>query len=257
MEKMKNSTYWIYNKYSIHSALFNLERKIIDFVVEKKRKAFYEKLLKEVNTNRSKKIKVREVNKKYILKKIGPLAKYQGVAMLVEVIKSKIFNTDSLSHIKKDTILILDKINDPNNLGAIMRTSIAFGVKDIIVSKHTIPNESSYISSIASGALDKINIYETTNLVNAINVLKKNEWWVIGLESKNLPECLNIKEKKFDFIRKAIVIGSESHGIRDLVRKSCDVLTRIYIRENSSNSINVVQATTIALYELCSESKNK
>ena len=66
------------------------------------------------------------------------------------------------------------------------------------------------------------------------------------------------QRKKFNFSRKAIVIGSESYGIRDLVRKSCDVLTRIYMRENSSNSINVVQATTIALYELCSESaKNK
>ncbi len=246
-----NKTYWIYNKYSIISALINPKRKILEFVVEEKKKIFYEKLLMNTEKTSGKKIDIKIKNKKYIVQKIGSLAKYQGAALLVEKLQKKTFSSVVCSKIEKNIILILDKINDPNNLGAIMRTCMAFGVQDIIVTKYEGSEENSYISSIASGALDRVNIYVSNNLNNTIKLLKNNDWWVIGLESKNLPECTDIKNNNFNFKKKAIVLGSESDGIRKLVRENCDVLTRINIKESSADSINVVQATTIALYELC------
>ena len=70
--------------------------------------------------------------------------------------------------------------------------------------------------------------------------------------SKNLPKCINIKNNNFNFKKKAIVLGSESHGMsKKGYPQNCDVLTRINMRENNVDSINVVQAATIALYELC------
>ena len=126
----------------------------------------------EKTSGNKKDIKIK--NKKYIVQKIGSLAKYQGAALLVEKLQKKTFSSVVCSKIEKNIILILDKINDPNNLGAIMRTCMAFGVQDIIVAKHEGSEENSYISSIASGALDRV-IFIFINLNNTIKALKKND----------------------------------------------------------------------------------
>ena len=86
--------------------------------------------------------------------------------------------------------------------------------------------------------------------MNLINYLKRNNWWIIGLEAKKLSNCISIKENKLIVKKKALVIGSENKGLRNLVRNSCDTLYRIPIKNSDLNSINVVQATSIALHEL-------
>ena len=152
--------------------------------------------------------------------------------------------------INKRFILLIDQLNDPRNFGSILRVSYAFGVESIVILEHSMTEENGYVASVASGALDKIIIYKIPNLVNFIDFLKKNGWWIIGLESKNLSNCISIKKNKLKHEKKALVIGSENKGLRNLVSKSCDTLYRIPIKNNDLNSINVVQATSIALHEL-------
>ena len=113
-----------------------------------------------------------------------------------------------------------------------------------------MPEENAFIASAASGSLEKTNIICVKNLVQAIKKLKKHEWWILGLESKPLKNCRNISDVNFSFKKKALVIGSEKHGLRSLVRDSCDVLLRIELMGNLVDSINVSQATAIALYQL-------
>ena len=119
-----------------------------------------------------KKINIKITNKKIILNKIGKFAKYQGVALLVE--KLNFYNYDDLRekiHGKK-LILLIDQLNDPMNLGSILRVSYAFGVDGIIILEHSMTEENGFIASIASGSLDKIDIFKVNNLVNTMNYLK-------------------------------------------------------------------------------------
>ena len=245
----KNNSYWMYGKYSIESALLNRKRKIIQLIVEVKLESYYREFLDRHKLN-VKNIKFKVVNKSTIIKKIGSLAKYQGVALLVEKInfKKNMILKEKLKN--ENFIVIIDQMNDPKNLGSILRVSYAFGVKTVIVLDRFMPEENGYIASIAAGTLDKINIYKVSNLINTITFLKKNNWWILGLEAKSLEKCIDLKTEKSNFDKKVLIVGSENKGLRSLVRDHCDVLYRIQTKQNDLDSINVVQAASIALFML-------
>ena len=243
-----NNYYWMYSKYAIENAILNPDRNIKEMLVENSFKDYYKNFCK--NNKIKKNIKIKVAHKSLIIKKIGNLAKYQGVALLVEKKLSRTQFLLNCSNVNNDLILIIDKLNDPMNFGAILRVSYAFGINTVIIPNRYMPDENGYIASIASGALDKINIFKVKNLINVINYLKKNNWWVLGLESKKLDICINLKNQEQFYKKKALIIGSESKGLRQLVRKSCDLLYRIPTKNDDLDSINVVQATSIALYEL-------
>ena len=131
-----------------------------------------------------------------------------------------------------------------------MRTALAFDLRNIVILKKYSPEENAYLASIASGALEKINIFRVSNLNNILNLLKKNSWWIIGLESKEFANCKDIQEHNTNYQKKVIVLGSEREGIRKLVRESCDILLRIPINSTMSESLNVGVAAGIAIYEL-------
>ena len=247
--KKNTNDYWMYSKHSIETALQNPDRQVKEILVEKKLEFFYRNLV-ENNNIFKKKIKFKVTNKFTILKKIGKLAKYQGVALLVEKIDINQKSLNKKKILQEQLILIIDQLNDPSNLGSLLRVSYAFGVKSVIIPERSMPEESGFVASMASGALDKIKIFKVKNLINIIAYLKKNDWWIIGLESKELNKCIDLKQKTHDFKKKALVIGSEKNGIRKLVRKNCDILFRIPTKNNDLDSINVVQAASIGLYVL-------
>ncbi len=241
--------YWMYSKHSIETALQNPKRKVKEMLVEKSSESFY-RIFLEKNNIFNKKIKFKVTNKPEIIKKIGKLAKYQGVALLVERINLETNNLHKESLNKEKFILIIDQLNDPSNLGSLLRVSYAFGVSNIVIPERYMTEENGYVASIASGSLDKIKIYKIKNLVNTINYLKKKNWWIIGLESKKFDNCIDIKEKQQKFDKNALILGSENVGLRKLVRENCDVLYRIPTKKHDLDSLNVVQAASIALYEL-------
>lgn len=247
---MKNKSYWLYSKHAIEAALRNPDRKVFELITEHKFEKYYRNLLSDIRSKSLANLKIKLVNKSFIKKKIGINKKYQGVALLVEPLNTYSFNLEVSKKIESNFILILDKVGDPNNFGSILRTSFAFGVKNIILLSRDRPQESGLIASIASGALERVNIYEVNNLLNSINYLKKTGWWIIGLESKELDNCIDIKDCKLEDQKKVLIIGSESTGLRKLIRENCDVLTRIRIKEQAIDSLNVVQALAIALYKI-------
>jgi len=167
--KKNINNYWMYSKYAINSALCNPNRRVVEFLVEDKLIDFYKDFLNKNNIR--KKFPIRKANKAIILKKIGSFAKYQGVALLVEKLSAK--KNDFLKnniHNQK-LILIIDQLNDPFNFGSLCRVSYAFGLENIIILDRFMPEENALISSIASGSLDKLNIFKVSNLINVINHL--------------------------------------------------------------------------------------
>ena len=156
---------------------------------------------------------------------------------------------DNISSIEKigetACFLICDQINDPQNLGQIVRTSECAGIDGIILPKHGSTHITESVIQVSQGALFNMNIFIETNLNNTIKYLKSKGFWVVGLE--NSIEAQNWHS--IDYRGKiAIVVGSEGKGIRRLVRESCDFLATIPMN-GKINSLNVTAAVSAILFE--------
>ena len=142
-----------------------------------------------------------------------------------------------------DRIIILDGIQDPGNLGTIIRSGVAFNATDIILSDTSVDLYNDKVIRASQGMIFKINI-ERHNLIEFINELKKQDYIILGTNVKEGIDVRNIDVKKY-----AIVMGNEGQGVSTEVEKLCD--KNIYIKTNESvESLNVGVATSIILYEL-------
>ncbi|MEI4220090.1 MAG: 23S rRNA (guanosine(2251)-2'-O)-methyltransferase RlmB [Candidatus Dasytiphilus stammeri] len=142
-------------------------------------------------------------------------------------------------------LLILDRITDPYNLGACLRTANAAGVDAVVISKHhSAKINNATVKKIACSSLEDINIFTVTNINQMLRTLNECQVSVIGT-SANSQQSL-YKSKLTGSI--ALVMGSESHGIRSVTKKYCDQLISIPIIGNIS-TLNVSVATGICLFE--------
>ena len=155
----------------------------------------------------------------------------------------------NISYVEKigDTscILICDQINDPQNLGQIVRTSECAGIDGIVLAKHGSSHITDSVIQVSQGAIFNINIFIETNLNNTIKYLKSKGFWVVGVENSIDAQNWHSIDYKGKI---AIVVGSESKGIRRLVKESCDFLTTIPMN-GKTNSLNVTAAVSAILFE--------
>ncbi|MFW6011175.1 MAG: 23S rRNA (guanosine(2251)-2'-O)-methyltransferase RlmB [Desulfosalsimonas sp.] len=141
-------------------------------------------------------------------------------------------------------LLILDSIVDPHNLGALVRTAVCTGVSGIIIPRDRCAAPTPAVSRASAGALEHARIAVATNLANIMKDLKKNHFWIIGLDQKG---GLPVYETDMTGAR-ALVIGGEDTGIRPLVKRQCDFLCRIP-QTVPLGSLNASVAGGIAMYE--------
>ena len=143
-----------------------------------------------------------------------------------------------------DKVLILDDIQDPGNLGTIIRSSVAFNVDTIILSNHTVDLYNDKVLRAAQGENFHINIIRC-DLQEKIKYLKNNNYKIYGTNVVNGIDVKNIKNTK----KYAIIMGNEGNGVSDKILSMCD--ENIYININKKcESLNVAVATSIILYEL-------
>ena len=143
---------------------------------------------------------------------------------------------------------MLDQVQDPQNIGSIMRSAALFGCKTIIASRNNSPDMNSTIIKSASGGAEIVNYIKVTNLVRCIQEIKKKNYWVIGLDSETKKTIDQLEMPK----KCLFVIGSEHSGLRNLTKENCDYLVSIKsknIMNLQIDSLNVSNATSIALYE--------
>jgi 23S rRNA (guanosine2251-2'-O)-methyltransferase len=141
-------------------------------------------------------------------------------------------------------LLMLDNVQDPQNLGAIVRTALCAGVQGVIVPKDRSASPTPAVSKASSGALEHIQLVRVTNLVQTIKICKNNGLWVIGLQ-KEAAQSIYAVDLSGSI---AIVIGGEQKGIRHLVKQNCDLLASIP-QLGTLNSLNASAAAAIAMYE--------
>ncbi len=144
----------------------------------------------------------------------------------------------------------VDQVTDPQNIGSIMRSCALFDCAGIIVGKDNSPELTSSLYKSASGAAEIVNYIRVTNIRRAISFLKKNNYWIYGFDSSK------INNSKLNFSQKSVLVfGSEGKGIRELVKKECDEIIQIKMKNNLKfeiDSLNVSNATSIALYQFYS-----
>ena len=142
-------------------------------------------------------------------------------------------------------VLILDQITDPQNVGAIIRSAVAFNFKKIVFCEFNSAKETASLVKASAGNIDFAEIYVATNINNLIEKLKKIGFWCIGLAGEGTENEKKIAEYK----NIVLVVGSEGAGMRNLVKKNCDLLVRINTNKEVE-SLNVSVATAIALNEI-------
>lgn len=169
---------------------------------------------------------------------------HQGVAALI-----KPYEYSSLKEIiesskkkEKPLILILDEINDPHNFGAIIRSADAFGVDGIIIKNRNQVPVNMTVAKVSTGALDYVKIAMVSNLVNAIQELKKDGFWIYAADGSGKDDYAKVN---YDG-PVALIMGSEGFGISHLVLQNSDFIIKIPMYGHV-NSFNVSVATGIIL----------
>lgn len=141
-------------------------------------------------------------------------------------------------------VVILDSIEDPHNFGAIIRTCECAGVDYIIIPRNRSVSVNSTVYKTSCGALANVKIIEVVNLTNTIAKLKDLGFWVYGAEANGK----NYSNIKFD-TKTCLVIGSEGHGLKQIVTKNCDEIISLPMK-GKINSLNASVACGILIYEI-------
>jgi 23S rRNA (guanosine2251-2'-O)-methyltransferase len=140
--------------------------------------------------------------------------------------------------------LALDGVEDPHNLGALLRSADGAGVDGVLLPERRSAPISGVVAKTSAGASEHVPIARVTNITRALEQLKKNNVWVIGLDERGTPDYTD-----FDFnLDCVLVLGAEGAGLHDLVKKTCDHLLRIPMA-GSVSSLNVSVAGAVVMYE--------
>jgi len=238
---MKTKGFWIGGKHAVLEALKNSNRKIYRIVTtEENRKLIDQDILKY------KKLTLDIKNKKEIDKIFqNEDIIHQNFASEIENlpnenIKDYLRKTSN----KKSVIIVLDDITDQRNIGSIVRSCVAFSVDGIVLLDKNFNTTSKIMFKSASGALEHIKIFAVSNISNALQILKENNFWIYALDQNSKDEITdNIKSDKI-----ALVFGSEESGIRRLVKENCDFQIRIPIKNIESLNVSNAVAVTLGLY---------
>ncbi|HLA48065.1 MAG: 23S rRNA (guanosine(2251)-2'-O)-methyltransferase RlmB [Nitrospinae bacterium RIFCSPLOWO2_12_39_16] len=177
-----------------------------------------------------------------------PTQNFQGVVAIVSHKKEielhelveQLYRKDS-----KPVIVILDGIEDPGNLGAIIRSAEALGIGGVIIPKDRAAGVTPVVVKRSAGAIEHIPVVRVTNISNTIEELKEKGFWIVGVEAGAEKNCFSLSYN--DPI--AVVFGSESKGMRRLTKEKCDFIVSIPMKGKVS-SLNVSAACSIIFYEI-------
>ncbi len=166
-------------------------------------------------------------------------ARYADADDLLDQLESRIATADP------PLALGLDGIEDPRNMGSILRTAECAGVHGVFIAERRAVGLTSVVAKVAAGALEYVPVARVTNLVRLIEQLKERNIWVVGAAG-------DAKQQYTDWDWKlpaAVFLGSEGHGLHRLVREHCDTLVRIPVA-GRLESLNVSVAAGVLLYEV-------
>jgi 23S rRNA (guanosine2251-2'-O)-methyltransferase len=232
-------SHWIYGVHASQAALANPER-------------YPKRILAVSGTDLPKNIKesgqsIEWVEKSALDQILGRQAVHQGVAVLVSALPD--LDLDAACEPipgRRNIVVLLDRVTDPHNVGAILRSAAAFGARAVIVTDRHAPEATAALAKVASGALEKIPMVRVVNLARALDDLADHGYWRIGLDGKAEATLTQASSGSQNI---ALVLGAEGEGLRRLTTERCDQLARLPISD-AVESLNVSNAAAVALFAL-------
>lgn len=232
----------IFGKNSVLEALISGEREINKILISK-------------NIHSDQKLnKIKELAQKsgivyqFVAKeKFQPYAEFnhQGVIAQVSPIKYMELEDFLENHYQNASLVILDGVEDPHNLGAIIRTCVCAGVKGIIIPSRRNVLVNSIVEKVSAGAINHIPIIKVNSLVNAVQKLKNSDWWIIATDASAKDNYYNID---YCNMNSAIIMGAEHAGVSKSLLKLADFIVKIPMLKDF-NSLNVSNALSAIIFE--------
>lgn len=239
--------YWIYGSHAVKAALANLRRHVQRLLLvpeSDEGRNILALSARELSDPRGM-LGVESAGRSEIARLLPEGAVHQGMAALVQPLPQIHLEEvcDRAASQDQATVVVLDQVTDPHNVGAILRSAAAFGALAVVLTDRNAPPETGALAKSASGALEAIPLIRVTNLVRALDLLKQAGFWCAGLAADG-PQTL--AEARLTG-RVALVCGSEGEGLRRLTRERCDLLVRLPT-QGPIGHLNVSNAAAVALY---------
>tara|TARA_B100000700_G_scaffold242638_1_gene270300 strand:- start:75 stop:821 length:747 start_codon:yes stop_codon:yes gene_type:complete len=245
---MNKRSFFIVGKHAVVEALKNTRRKVLRvFLTEESKKNIH-----KVNQNQNllKDIKIYYKTKKELDKYTGKEnILHQGYIAEIEhledvTLKEFIINKNNL------TIVCLDEVTDPRNIGSIIRSASSFNIDGIIVKERHFPDESKLMYKSASGCMEHVNIFKVSNINTTLKFLREKNFWVYGFDSKSKKDFTNVDWKGNNIL----LFGSEGFGIKKHTNKYTDFSVKIEINQNIE-SLNISNSASIVFHHIMKRKK--
>lgn len=230
---------WTYGVRAVESALETQADEIAELWVQDGEPGSARRRIREQAESLG--LTLRVVSADQLSRMVGEGANHQGVAALLHAYRYADASA-LLAEAGDRLIVILDEVQDPHNLGAILRTAVGLGAAGVVIPKHRAVGVTPAVRKVSTGASEMIPVARVTNIVRFIEDAQAAGYWAYGT---TVDEGESIDGVSFAG-RALLVMGSEGSGIRPLVRRSCDVLVRLPLQD--VESLNVSVATGIFLY---------
>jgi len=250
---MKKTSFLIAGKHAVTEALKNPNRKVLKLFLNEDSK---KKLNKEnQNLNLFKETRLFFKTKKELDRLCSKeQISHQGLIAEVEHLNEMILKDyiNSFENKKNITLVVLEDVTDPRNIGSIIRSAASFNIDGLIVKERIFPSESKLLYKSASGCVEHINIFEVSNINTTLKYLKTKNFWVCGFD----------KEGKKDFTEhdwsgnNILLFGSEGYGLKHQTIINSDFLVKININDKVE-SLNISNSAAVVFHYIDKIKKNK
>ena len=240
---MNKSSFFIVGQHAVIEALKNPKRKVLRvFLTEESKKNIHRK---SMNKNLLKDIKVHFKTKKeldnYTTK---DQLTHQGYVAEIEHLEKPILK-DFIKKKNNITLVCLDGVTDPRNIGSLIRSASSFDIDGIIIKERHFPSESKLMYKAASGSIEYINIFEVSNINSTLKNLKDKNFWVYGFDGNAKKNFTDVEWKGNNIL----LFGSEGSGMHQHTSKYADFLVKIDINKKIE-SLNISNSAAITFHYL-------
>ena len=240
---MNKSSFFIIGQHAVIEALKNPKRKVLKiFLTEESKKNIHKK---NPNKNLLNDVKVYFKTKKELDKySTRENLQHQGYVAEVEHIQKPILK-EFIKEKDNITLICLDGVTDPRNIGSLIRSAASFDIDGVIIKERNFPSESKLLYKAASGAIEYINIFEVSNVNSTLKNLKEKNFWVYGFDGNGKKDFTDIEWKGNNIL----LFGSEGSGMHKHTSKYADFLVKIEINEKIE-SLNISNSAAIVFHHL-------
>ena len=243
---MNKSSFFIVGKHAVIEALKNPKRKVLRLFLTEESKKTIHRISPRKNLLKDQKIyfKTKKELDKYS-KNEG--IQHQGLIAEIEHLE-QVDLKKFIQNKTNSTLVCLDEITDPRNIGSIIRSATSFNIDGIIIKERLYPSESKLMYKSASGAIENINIFNVSNINTTLKYLRENNFWIYGFDANTEKDFTNVKWSG----KNVLLFGSEGYGIKMHTKKYTDFLVKIKIDEKVE-SLNVSNSAAIAFHYISSK----